>query len=163
MVAGKVNINQGSANSGKALIVGADGNLSPGNVSGGEVWEEVDLTNFPTDWTEGERIKVQFKMQVSWSGTDVTIYTSNYYAGSVYEFLIGSGPQTVICYQRANARTSIIQVTKVYTHTEMNNGYIFDIGYGSVLGMEYKFYSTSITKSEPDIGKIYKMWRLKKA
>ena len=58
MVAGKVDIMQGAANAGKALIVGSDGNVTPGDVSGGEVWEEVDLNNFPRDWVEGDQVIV---------------------------------------------------------------------------------------------------------
>lgn len=29
--------------------------------AGGEAWEEVDLSNWPTDWVAGERIKIDFK------------------------------------------------------------------------------------------------------
>ena len=65
LVSGKVDIMQGTANAGKALIVGADGNLSPGDVSGGEVWEEVDLVNFPTDWTVGDIIRVQHRVDMT--------------------------------------------------------------------------------------------------
>ena len=62
LVAGKVDAMQGTANAGKALIVGADGNVSPGDVSGGEVWEKVDLNNWPTDWAVGDVIKIDFKI-----------------------------------------------------------------------------------------------------
>ena len=65
LVSGKVDIMQGTANAGKALIVGADGNLSPGDVSGGEVWEEVDLVNFPTDWIDGDIIRVQHRVDMT--------------------------------------------------------------------------------------------------
>ena len=68
LVAGKVNIMQGTANAGKALIVGADGNVTPGNVSGGEVWEAVDLSNWPTDWIDGDRIKVSTSILINNSG-----------------------------------------------------------------------------------------------
>ena len=59
LVSGKVDIMQGTANAGKALIVGTDGNVTPGDATGGEVWEEVDLSNFPTNWTSEDRIKIQ--------------------------------------------------------------------------------------------------------
>lgn len=57
-IAGKVAIAQGAANAGKALIVGANGNVAPGEISGGEVWEEINMANFPTNWSNGDRIKL---------------------------------------------------------------------------------------------------------
>lgn len=72
---GKVSIAQGAANAGKALIVGSDGNVTPGEISSGEVWEEVDLTNFPTDWVAGDRIKVSFK--VDWSKENLSVSIGN--------------------------------------------------------------------------------------
>lgn len=42
---------------GKIAVLDSDGN--PTNfTSGGEVWEEVDLNNWPTDWVEGDRIRL---------------------------------------------------------------------------------------------------------
>ena len=69
LVAGKVDIMQGTANAGKALIVGADGNVSPGDVSGGEVWEEIDYTNPPTDWAEGDKFKILINLSCKSSDT----------------------------------------------------------------------------------------------
>lgn len=40
-IAGKVAISQGAGNAGKALVVGADGNVTPGEISGIKVWEEI--------------------------------------------------------------------------------------------------------------------------
>ena len=57
----KVNVAQGTGNAGKALVIGSDGNVTPGEISGGEVWEEVDLSNWPTDWAVGDRLKVNPK------------------------------------------------------------------------------------------------------
>ncbi len=57
---GKVSIAQDVANAGKVLGIGSDGNVTPVAVSsGGEVWEEVDLNNFPTDWVAGDRVKIR--------------------------------------------------------------------------------------------------------
>ena len=75
MVAGKVDIIQGTANIGKVLVVGSNGNVTPGDISSGEVWEEVDLTNFPTDWVAGDRIKVSFK--VDWSTENLSVSIGN--------------------------------------------------------------------------------------
>ena len=57
-IAGKVAISQGTGNAGKALVVGSDGNVAPGEISTGEVWEEVDLNNWPRNWVEGDRIRI---------------------------------------------------------------------------------------------------------
>ena len=38
-----------------------DTNGNPKNFTVGEVWEEVNLSNWPTDWVAGERIKIDFK------------------------------------------------------------------------------------------------------
>ena len=70
----KVNVAQGAANAGKALVVRSDGNVAPGEISGGEVWEEVDMNNWPTDWVVGDRIKLTFKMGLI---ANVTSWTSN--------------------------------------------------------------------------------------
>ena len=59
---GKISIAQGAANAGKALIVGSDGNVTPGDVSGGEVWELVDINNWPTDWVAGDEIRFTTKI-----------------------------------------------------------------------------------------------------
>ena len=74
LVAGKVDIMQGTGNAGKALIVGADGNVAPGEISGGEVWEEVDLSNFPTDWVAGDRVKI--RSNTKFGGTSPNSWTS---------------------------------------------------------------------------------------
>ena len=59
---GKISIAQGAANAGKALIVGSDGNVTPGDVLGGEVWELVDINNWPTDWVAGDEIRFTTKI-----------------------------------------------------------------------------------------------------
>ena len=59
---GKISIAQGAANAGKALIVGSDGNVTPGDVSGGEVWELIDINNWPTDWVAGDEIRFTTKI-----------------------------------------------------------------------------------------------------
>ena len=44
----KVSVAQGVANAGKALVVGADGNVAPGEISSGKDWEEIDYTTMTT-------------------------------------------------------------------------------------------------------------------
>ena len=73
LVAGKVDIMQGSANAGKALIVGTDGNVSPGDVSGGEVWEELNLNDQNINWSNYNKIRIQFfAMTVTCTATSWT-------------------------------------------------------------------------------------------
>ena len=61
----KVNVAQGTENAGKTLVVGSDGNLVPRDVSGGEVWEEIDFNNWPRDWIDGDLIRVNAKRYYS--------------------------------------------------------------------------------------------------
>ena len=94
----KVNVAQGAANAGKALVVGADGNVAPGEVSGGEVWEEVNLSNFPKNWVEGDRVKIIFKQEVNvtavgeWTTApcNMTTNQNNTRGGAIFEFEIGA-------------------------------------------------------------------------
>ena len=72
---GKVSIAQDVTNAGKVLGIGSDGNVTPVAVSsGGEVWEEVDLNNFPTDWVAGDRVKIRSNTQ--FGGTSPNSWTS---------------------------------------------------------------------------------------
>ena len=57
-----MNIAQGTANAGKVLGINDLGNVEPTEVSGGEVWEEVNLNNWPSDWSVGDRIKITFNV-----------------------------------------------------------------------------------------------------
>ena len=69
---GKVAIAQGTENAGKVLGIGVDGNVTPvnagGSSGGGEVWEEVDLNNWATDWKVGDRINITTKLNASPGG-----------------------------------------------------------------------------------------------
>ena len=59
----KVSVAQGANNAGKVLGINASGNVEPTEISsGGDVWEEVDRNNWPTDWVEGERIKINLSV-----------------------------------------------------------------------------------------------------
>lgn len=97
-IAGKVAIAQGAANAGKALIVGSDGNVTPGEISGGEVWEEVDLSNFPKNWVAGDRVKIIFKQHINqssvgeWKTASITMGTNqnNTSGGAIFEFELGT-------------------------------------------------------------------------
>ena len=57
-----------------------DTNGNPKNFTVGEVWEEVDLNNWPTDWQVGERIKIDFKTQPN---SSAIISKSNNYSSII--------------------------------------------------------------------------------
>ena len=56
---------QGTSNAGKALIVGSDGNVAPGEISGGDVWEEITFDNWPTNWSADEKIRIMLDITIS--------------------------------------------------------------------------------------------------
>ena len=97
---GKVPIAQGAANAGKALIVGSDGNVAPGEVSGGEVWEEVDLTNFPTDWVKGDQIRLITKLSCKDNGT---IGTNDYWSPVIHFYIDSFQSRPAVLYTTPKA------------------------------------------------------------
>lgn len=95
----KVNVSQGAANAGKALVVGSNGNVAPGEILVGEVWEEVDLNNWPTDWIDGERFRIMPNVYADVSATgggenvtinSVKVNTNNSVYNSTLEFILPS-------------------------------------------------------------------------
>ena len=117
----KVSVAQGAANAGKALVVGSDGNVAPGEISGGEVWEEVDLNNWPRDWVAGERIKIDFKVLASDSSPYVTTFDK---ASSIVEFSLLSVDYTT--------STNI-----VIAMGAVSRNYINFVALGTVVGEEF--------------------------
>ena len=171
LVAGKVDIMQGTGNAGKALIVGADGNLIPGNV-GGEVWEEVNLSNWPTDWVAGDRIRIQFKCRATASAngwtSDVTgaevVSTST--PTGIYEFEIGNEyyPFTVInfnaFYQFAVIAVAYVAVFDKLSNFNSSSSRLMAIGGACFNGYEMEKPSIEIKPSNISTY-IAKMWRMK--
>lgn len=82
-ISGKVNIAQGTENAGKVLGIGVDGNVTPvEGSSGGEIWEEIDLNNWPTDWVTGDRVKIFPQCTLStndksWTTKPTSVYFNN--------------------------------------------------------------------------------------
>ena len=172
-VAGKVDIMQGTGNAGKALIVGSDGNVTPGDVAGGEVWEEVNLSNFPTNWTSEDRIKIQiygFEPQDSgpstWSGS-LTLSSG---------IRVSTSPNTKIIELRLDGFPYYfpVELSGYDGCVDIGNAYFSNYnGFNSTSG---NFGFISITrfngsaKISTNLGinrtnlknVIYKMWRLKK-
>lgn len=173
-IAGKVAISQGTGNAGKALIVGSDGNLAPGEISSGEVWEEVDLNNWPTDWVVGDRVKVSFKhFNFSCTATNWNTAPSSYnlngtksadYYTPPVEFKIPVGLNYLEAPLTINVDNNVAYVTTlsgVYPVENWNDPYtIFSLKFKCFNGSGLLNGSTSISAQNPSSG-ISKMWRLK--
>lgn len=164
-ISGKVDKAQGVSNAGKVLGIGSDGNVTPVTVSsGGENWEEVDLSNFPNNWVSGERIKVAFKCYYASSSSNTTIETRTGPTTPLIEFIIPpsfTGMNTILY---SSAPDEYLRINNVGGPNEFNGG-----------GMGYVFWleayntsgsSTSVAEVRIDTSKlstyIYKMYRLKK-
>ena len=122
----KVSVAQGAANAGKALVIGADGNVAPGDVSGGEVWEEIDYSNPPTDWANGDRIKMMFDLySTSIESAGYGYSYSNFAEGVIY------GDNALLYFNKSQGNVyssySIIRfvLNRVsFNLTQLNNGYL---------------------------------------
>ena len=174
-VAGKVDIMQGTANAGKALVVGSDGNVTPGEVSGGEVWEELDLANLPTDFVDNDRIKfVPYSMDIgtpsspdSWTsvGTMGDIYpTGDGRIAPVVNEIIIKANSTY-----GNPLNILITSMNKIDMLQWNAGTPYGWNNGNVMyltGIRFNggFMSTkNLTITRNNITTyIYKIWRLKK-
>ena len=174
----KVSIAQGSANAGKALVVGSDGNVAPGVISGGEVWEEVDLSNFPTNWTNGDRIKIQFNASLalqtnsinSWTTAPTTsnlVYKipSNIINRITVEAMItdsGVAGSTVLEVVSASKFFAFLSVKFNKTTSSINSGDICKLS-AMILngGGTLENPTINITSANASTY-IHKMWRLKK-
>ena len=160
-IAGKVAINQGTENAGKALVVGTDGNLAPGEISGGEVWEEIKYSTWPTNWVNGDRIKIAFKI----SGvTSSSFNTSG--CNNVVEFIINSEtkyPSTPIFF---NSSKQYVKVYRVYSADNFNKAKT-DIYQTSLFTLSGAYNSDTVNVHvdlhlDDLFSNIVKMWRLKK-
>ena len=174
-IAGKVAINQGTGNAGKVLVVGSNGNVTPEEISGGEVWEELDLSNMPTDFVDGDRIKFQpvhigVKTTPSnWSTapTSVTIEKNNSLTScAINESLIGSVGyfKTPSNFNICDADSSYVTFLKwiIGTAGNWNNGSLFMNLYVYIFnGAGGKIASVNIDSSNIS-SYIAHMWRLKK-
>ena len=162
-VNGKVAIAQGIENAGKVLGIGVDGNVTPvnagGSSGGGEVWEEIDLANFPTDWVIGDRIKITTQYYVETSGA-VNV-SANW--TPIMEFYLGDA----ICYAPLYAVGDWINYVKMQAPSTLNLGasqpliVIYSIAFG-YNNSSIKNYALTIGTASKNSDKI-KIWRLKKS
>ena len=174
-VNGKVAIAQGVENSGMVLGIGADGNVTPvnagGSSGGGDGWKEVDLSNFPTDWTVGDRVKIVFSVgatfiQASWASQKPTFNSFDnvsFPTGEVeFELLagtVGSGSPF-----RVNSESDYISILTLFEINGAENwntsNNIFTI---QAIGFNGSGKSTSTLNFNKNnmSGKIYKIYRIK--
>lgn len=143
--------------------------------SGGEVWEEVDLANFPTDWVEGDRIKVKFKVTAyssskpsSWSSAPTTIEPSYIASESksppIIEFWLGTEtyPQPImpICITMFAYNSIAITMAAFCGVEQINSNEIIRLT--SIAFNGGGFTSGSIYLDASNITTyVSKMWRLK--
>ena len=169
-IAGKVAINQGTGNAGKALVVGTDGNVTTGEISSGEVWEEVNLNNFPTDWVDGDRVRFTTNAGVN----DVT--SGSFSSGNIsisgwrtdgesqtVEITIGSTVKICRGIIRLNPFDSgIVTLTllTINTASNWNSSTLFTLRGSCFNGYNIATSDLNITRSNLSTY-IVKMWRLK--
>ena len=175
-VNGKVAIAQGVENSGKVLGIGADGNVTPvnagGSSGGGEVWEEVDLSNWPTDWQEGDIIRINAKKFAStisassWSvaptpGSDITLHSSR---SIVYIRLITGNNSSIGAIVDHTVLTNyiietILNITASVEAFNSTTGNIGNLLYRIYNGGGCSFAKTTTLNKTSLTTAIDKMWR----
>ena len=161
-VNGKVAIAQGTENAGKVLGIGADGNVTPvnaGGSSGGEIWEEINLQNWPTDWVDGDRVKVVIKQAFLYNQTVL----SNIETRIITELYVSSSTTTAYTHNKPFFITPYcISGIKIGPIDRMNDG-------SRIFTIESWTFKDPQTSSHVDISAstlpnfLEKMWRLKKS
>ena len=152
----KVNVAQGTGNAGKALIVGADGNVSPGEISGGEVWEELDLSNFPRNWVNGEQVRIATRLYVSASNSLI----DGSYWSMVIQFIIGTNSLKAL-YDIDGSCIYSLEISPSNIFNNPTAGTLILLNFNDVSAK--KSYSKGIGNSElGNYSSSIKMWRLKK-
>ena len=178
-VNGKVNISQGSGNAGKVLGINASGNVEPTEVSsGGEVWEEINFSSFPRDWVDGDKVKVQFSIKETYTGSinwttapsgSLTTSTSNEYLTDFIEIEIKSNtysPRRPISFDWSRNEYCICSLLDKVMKFDYWNGN-GDYGSDMILSFDTVLFNgagmINTTRSlPPSHGFINKMYRLKK-
>ena len=179
---GKVAIAQGVENSGKVLGIGADGNVTPvdtgGSSGGGEVWEEIDFNNFPTDLKSDEKLKVQFSIGItkatptSWTNAFVDLPNifgnTNTFKNAEIVCRVGNDNSNSYCGATINNSVSENIISIAYLETvskyssinSSNTATIFTIVVIAFNGANAKLRSVPITKENIETY-VYKLYRLK--
>lgn len=174
-ISGKVNIAQGSGNAGKVLGINASGNVEPMNVSGGEVWETVDLSNFPKNWVTGDRVKMIFKQNINpsavgeWATATCSMSTNqnNTDGGAIFEFELGTsyGSACLVNFTSYSIPPNSIGLVIAETTNVVNwngaNNYMMSLVSITFNGNNCVSETKSI-KTNSVSTYVQKMWRLKK-
>ena len=156
---GKVAIAQGVENAGKVLGIGVDGNVTPVNGSSGvEVWEEVDLNNFPTDWVKDDKFKISFKVDFDRSSPFIKEDTFNR-PSKIIELImptltITGSALSIIKFNASNNYMCLSLYEPPNFNSNDNSKWLFrlSVNFGGQSG------SLDITKSNLSTY-VYKIWR----
>ena len=158
-VNGKVAIAQGTENAGKVLGIGADGNVTPvtgGGSSGGEVWEEVDLNNWATDWKAGDRIKVTTKLNVS---SDGSLGNGTRWS-PIIEFYLGDSASNAQMYAYDSFAIYTLEITNYsYFNGDINSIILISSYITSFSGLPSKTVSISRSQIAAYGSNYTKIWR----
>ena len=161
-ISGKVNIAQGTENSGKVLGIDTNGNVTPTEISsGGEVWEAVDLSNFPTDWVDGDRMKISFKAYIESTYTSVG---HNDLVNSPFIELDVHSYNSIINYTFSwNGLYNYIYIGTLYKAVTLNNTENNILTLGGVTNANTNFQSYILRINRTNIATyVNKIYRLKK-
>ena len=153
----KVNVAQGAANAGKVLGIGSDGNVTPIAVSsGGEVWEEVDLTKFPRNWIDGDKIRITTKILVN---TSNALENGNGWS-TVMHFIVSNSISIATPFGTSNAYVDALSIGSI---TDMNRSNGSALKFYKFDHVNKKTYAKSISSTEiTNYSANIKIWRLKK-
>lgn len=153
------------------FVATVDSNGKPKNFSaGGEEWEEVDLSNFPTNWTNTDKVRCNLKRVSgtstspnSWTGSNINATFTQYNSAqsNIIEFDFSAfNGNMLINYSDARNYLNIMMVDYLNPITSWNSGSdLFTLKSISFNGAAKSTVSENVT---PTSGHIYKMWRLKK-
>ena len=169
----KVSADQGTGNAGKILGINTLGQVEPvEGGSGGEVWEELDPANLPTDFVAGDRIKFILNLKVDFGATswtavpsETTISFSGNYHTPIIEVQLESATQNAHYALRTYNLTSCICLT--YITRIWDAGTFNGRSYFTVHAITFN-RSSGFTEAEKEITStnastaIVKMWRLKR-
>lgn len=146
---------------------------------GGEVWEEVDLNNWPTDWVDGDRVKVIFNVEISYNdpgswtvAPNKPSYTASNKKSPVLEFVLSSAPSNNAIvsydfYRDVDYTTSISVITAHAEHYTNVRYQIFELDF-LVFNNKESRNTHLVVGKDPAVGGgsnlttyIHKLWRLK--
>ena len=157
-ISGKVDIAQGTANAGKVLGIGSDGNVTPTEVSaGGEVWEELNLSNFPRNWVDGDQVRITTRLYVSTSGS--LIDTDGW--STVMQFMITNKSSCNQIYKREGTYVYDLELNTTSIFNTPDAGTLISLNFYDMKGGNSKYYGITNNKLS-NYTKSIKMWRLKK-